>query len=291
MAAKSAAGPRSGSPVAPSTRWTSTRQRSTWRRNWWPRPAPSCAPSISPGMSATTKLRSPRQLDHAEVGGERGEGVVGDLGPGPADDADERRLAGVGVADDADVGQQLELELEVLLLARGPVLRVARRLVGRGGEVDVAEAAAPALGDHHARQPGPMSTSSSPVSASRTSVPGGTRSTSVLAADAVHVAAVPLGAALGLVLADVAVVEQRGELGVDLEDHVAAVAAVAAGRAALGDELLPPPGDGAGRRRRRPSRGCGPRRRTSCCSLETTSAAQPGGPRRRERPAERPDGR
>ncbi len=32
--------------------------RCRWRRNWWPRPAPSAAPSIRPGMSATTKLCS-----------------------------------------------------------------------------------------------------------------------------------------------------------------------------------------------------------------------------------------
>ncbi len=43
---------------ASSTRWTSIEQRSTWARNSWPRPAPSAAPSISPGMSATTAWRS-----------------------------------------------------------------------------------------------------------------------------------------------------------------------------------------------------------------------------------------
>ena len=64
-------------------------------------------------------------------------------------------------------------------------------------------------------------------------------------------------------LADVAVVEQGGELRVDDQDHVAAVAAVAAGRAAAGDELLPPPGDGAVAAVAGLRRGSGPRRRTS----------------------------
>ena len=41
----------------------------------------------------------------------------------------------------------------------------------------------------------------------------------------------------------VAVVEQRGELRVGLEDDRAAVAAVSAGRAAVLDELLAPEGD------------------------------------------------
>ena len=35
---------------------TNTRARSMWRRNWWPRPRPSLAPSISPGMSAIHEL-------------------------------------------------------------------------------------------------------------------------------------------------------------------------------------------------------------------------------------------
>ena len=42
---------------SPSTRCSSTRQRSTWPRKRSPRPAPSCAPSIRPGMSASTNSR------------------------------------------------------------------------------------------------------------------------------------------------------------------------------------------------------------------------------------------
>src|SRR5262245_11589424 len=54
---KSAAGSR---PLAPetSTTCTSSFVRSRCRRNWWPRPRPRCAPSIKPGTSAITKLRS-----------------------------------------------------------------------------------------------------------------------------------------------------------------------------------------------------------------------------------------
>ena len=51
-----------------------------WRRNWWPRPAPSAAPSIRPGMSAMTKLRFVVDAHHAEVRVQRGERIVGDLG-------------------------------------------------------------------------------------------------------------------------------------------------------------------------------------------------------------------
>ncbi|CFW37456.1 Uncharacterised protein [Bordetella pertussis] len=50
-------GSASGSGLEISTRCSNTRVRARWRRNRWPRPAPSEAPSIRPGMSATTKLR------------------------------------------------------------------------------------------------------------------------------------------------------------------------------------------------------------------------------------------
>ena len=54
---KSSTGSRPDAPDT-STRCTSTFVRSMCRRNRSPRPWPSCAPSISPGTSATTKLRS-----------------------------------------------------------------------------------------------------------------------------------------------------------------------------------------------------------------------------------------
>ena len=44
--------------------------------------------------------------DDAEVGLEGGEGVVGDFGAGGGDARDERGFADVGVADEADVGEE-----------------------------------------------------------------------------------------------------------------------------------------------------------------------------------------
>ena len=103
-------------PLAPdtSTRCTSTLVRSRCRRNWWPRPWPRCAPSISPGTSATTKLRSSLEPHDAEIRRQRRERVVGDLRPRRGDARDQRRLAGVGEADQADVGEQLQLEPQIL---------------------------------------------------------------------------------------------------------------------------------------------------------------------------------
>ena len=50
---------RSGSGRLPSRRWMKMRARSACRRNSWPRPAPLCAPSMRPGISATTNVRYP----------------------------------------------------------------------------------------------------------------------------------------------------------------------------------------------------------------------------------------
>ena len=50
------------------------------------------------------------EADDAELGVERGEGVVGDLGAGGGDDGEEGALASVREADEADIGDELEAE-------------------------------------------------------------------------------------------------------------------------------------------------------------------------------------
>ena len=87
--------------------------------------------------------------DHAEVGHQGGERVVGDLGPGPRDRGDQARLAGAREADQADVGDDLQLEAYVELVAGLAEQREAGGLALGAGEGGVAEAAAAALGDDH----------------------------------------------------------------------------------------------------------------------------------------------
>ena len=207
--------------------------------------------------------------DHAQVGHQRGERVVGDLGPGPRDAADEGRLAGVGEADDAHVGQELQLEHELPLLAGRAVLGVARRLVGGGGEVHVARGRRGRPWPRRSRSPGPArSTSSSPVAVVvHHACPAGPAARGRRRPRRSCREPPPFSPLAGPVLAHVPVVEQRGELRVDHQDDVAAVAAVAAGRTAARDELLAPPGDGAVAAVAGLHVGCGPRRRTSWVSL------------------------
>ena len=97
----------------PSRRCTKTRVRSMCLRNLWPSPIPRWAPSIRPGMSATTKLRNRACETTPRLGREGGELVIRDLRAGGADAGDERRLARIRKADDADVGNETEFQVDV----------------------------------------------------------------------------------------------------------------------------------------------------------------------------------
>ena len=107
---------------------------------------------MSPGTSAIVGRRSsssPRSMT-PRFGSSVVNGIVGDLGRRGGDRREDRRLARVRQPDEADVGDQPELEADPALGARLALLGVLRRLVGRGLEVRVAEPAATAAGDHRA---------------------------------------------------------------------------------------------------------------------------------------------
>src|SRR5205085_442470 len=88
-----------------------------------------------------------RELHDAEVGAERGERIVADLWSCRRDDREQRGLTGVGLADEANVGDELELELQRASLTVFARLVLARRLMRRRREERVAFAAAAALRD------------------------------------------------------------------------------------------------------------------------------------------------
>ena len=81
---------------------------------------------------------------------QRGERIVGDLRPRGGDADEEGRLAGVRQADQPGIGDQLQPQPDPALLARPALVGAARRAVGRGLEVRVAEAAVAAAQQHHA---------------------------------------------------------------------------------------------------------------------------------------------
>ena len=77
----------------------------------------------------------------AELRGEGGEGIVGDLRLGPADGGQQGRFAGIGQADQPGIGDQLQPQPDPALLAGPAGAVLARRPVGRGLEMGIAEAA------------------------------------------------------------------------------------------------------------------------------------------------------
>ncbi len=195
---------------------------------------------MSPGMSATTKLCSGADAHDAEVRMQGRERVVGDLRLRVRDRGDQGRLAGVRHAEQADVGQHTQLELQLLLLARPAGRLLARCTVRARLEVQVAEAAVAALGDQHllARheqfddQIVGLGIADDRADRHAQHDVGGSRAELVGAAPAFAVAR--------FVAARVTEVDQRVEVAVALRVDAAAPAAVAAVRPAERQELLAP---------------------------------------------------
>src|SRR5579883_2282400 len=184
-------------------------------------------------------------LHHAEAGMQCRERVVGDLGPGVGGRRQEGRLAGVGQADQADIGDQLQAQPDPALLAGPALVGAARRTIGRALVVQVAVAAVTALGEHD-----PLADLGE-VGEQRLVVlledlrAARQAQDDVLALGAGALAAHAVMAGLGLEVLGVAVVDQGVEAVDALDDDVAAAPAVTAVRAAELDELLAAKADAA----------------------------------------------
>ena len=94
------------------------------------------------GNVADGKTEKVLVFDDADLRMERRERVGGDLRPRVGDGGEQRGFAGVGVADESDLGDEAQLEEVVAFVARFAGLGEARGLVAGGGEVAVAQAAA-----------------------------------------------------------------------------------------------------------------------------------------------------
>ena len=91
------------------------------------------------------------RVNHAEIGKQRCEMVVGDLRVGLADHTEQRRFSYVGKPQQPHVRQKLQLQHQFPVLTGQAGLGKARYLPRRRGEMLVAPAAAPAAGDHEGR--------------------------------------------------------------------------------------------------------------------------------------------
>ena len=99
---------------------------------------------------ARIRLRLVARDEDAQVRGGGGERIGPDARSCLGERGEQRGLAGVGRAHQPDVGDRLELELDPALLARVPLLVMARGSVRGRHEVDVAAPAAPAASHHQA---------------------------------------------------------------------------------------------------------------------------------------------
>src|SRR5690606_17411043 len=176
--------------------------------------------------------------DHAQVRIERGERIVGHLRGRGRDGADEGALAGIGETQQADVGQQLQLQLQAALLPGLARRGLARRAVDRALEVHVAQAALAAAG--HQQAVAVAGQVADDLVGLDIGDHGADRhdDDQLVAALAVHLPAHAVLAALRLEAALVTEVDQGVEVLVGLQPDTAAAAAVTTVRAAQRDELL-----------------------------------------------------
>ena len=184
------------------------------------------------------------ELHDAEVRLERRERVVGDLGRGRREGGKDRGLPGVREPDQADVGDQPELQPQPLLLAGLALLGVLRSLVGRRLEVGVAEAAAAATRDERRLADGDEVRQQLPGLIRIDRGAGRDVEVEVLAGRAM--APCPRSASAGrrpevMAMTEVA---QRRLAGIDAEIHRAAATAVAAVGSTAWDVRLLPEGRG-----------------------------------------------
>ncbi len=174
---------------------------------------------------------------HTEVGHQRRERVVGDLRPRPRERRDQARLAGAREPDQADVGDDLELEGDRQVVAGLAEKGEAGGLALGRGQRGVAQSPTPALGDDHLGA-GPDEVGQDVAVPIGHHGAVGHREDQVSAVGAVAVVACAVAAVLASAVRAVVVVDERRDVGVDAQDHAAAGTAVAAVRPAERLELL-----------------------------------------------------
>ena len=177
-------------------------------------------------------------VDHTQVGIQGGEVVVGNFRPGVGRNRQQGGFAHVGEAHQAHVRQQLQLQNHVPRLALQARLGKPGHLPGGGGIVGIAPAAPAALGQDEVLPGGHIHDDLIAFRIPNHRAPGHLDD-QVLAPLARHLPALAVDTGLSGVLALVAEVQQGGQVVVDPENDAAAVAAVAAVRAAGGHIFFP----------------------------------------------------
>ncbi len=182
---------------------------------------------------------------HTQIGGDRGKGVVRDFRFGRTDDTQQSGLARIGDADDADVGHKLEFELQPLFFAGFALFGQARRLVAGRLEGGIAAAAAAAGRDQRfLALPGQVGHDGACLGLAHKRA-GWNRDAQIRTVGAGLVGAAAVDAPFGPIVYLILERCKRIEPGIDIENDVAAPAAVAAVGPPSGDEFFPPERDDA----------------------------------------------
>jgi hypothetical protein len=196
-------------------------------------------PLDQPGDVGHGEVGGVVDTDHAQVGLEGGEGIVGDLRPGSGHSCDEGGLAGVRHPHQGDVGDQRQLEVVPLLVADLALLGEGRGTPPVGEEPGVAATAPTALGrlpagsgDHQVGKDRPVAVQD-PGPHRHGDLEVGSPGPVLLLATAVPAVT---GSAVGVVTEG----EERGVVGRRHQPHVATSSAVAAvGPTAVNMRLAP----------------------------------------------------
>ena len=169
---------------------------------------------------------------HAQIGVERGEGVIGNFGACVADGGNEGGFARIGHAQQAHIGQHLEFEPQAFFLARIAECFLAGCAVDGAFESQVAKTAVAAFGDQdffarHQQLEQNLAGFGVADDGAHRHFEG-----DVVTGRAKHIAAHAVLPALGLEAARVAKIHQGVEVDVGNRPDMAATTAVAAVRAA-----------------------------------------------------------
>src|SRR5262245_61466015 len=191
------------------------------------------------------------ERNHTKVWYQRREGIVGNLGPRGGDARDERRFSSVGKSHQPHIGEELQMELQLLRFPRRAFFEPARGAVSGADEPRV-----PAPADATLREEHPLA-GIHEVADEHGFVAGlrrfliDQRADRYSQIDIIGVAAgairtLAVTAALGVELAIEAIGDERVEMGTGEGIDRSALATVAAVRSAARNELLAPEAHGAG---------------------------------------------
>ena len=183
-------------------------------------------------------------VNHAQVGEQGGEVVVGNFWPCVGGDGEQCGFAHVGEAYQTYVRQQLQLQNHVPLLPLQPGLGKPGNLPGGGGVVGIAPAPTTAPGNDKVLAGGHIHDDLTGLGIPDNGAPGHVDD-EIFAPFAGHFPTHAVDTGGCLILALIAEVQQSGQVVVDVEHHAAAMTAVAAVGAAGGNVFFPVEGHGA----------------------------------------------